>query len=609
MVVYLIFVAFICFKVSYALFSITPLPALNSLFCNTNYLTALIIVIICLACTAGGVYLAYMSISYFNNKYIAKTFYEKATSSLNLIRLDYGEQPLKYILITIIVLITAVKIHLIGSGFLAFNDEVRYCQSGNAFQDFLELKLRAAITAIYFTQCRPVDAMFNLIPITLQYITGNIYNLNYYESHNSHIVFIINFVIYCCIILVHYKLSKLLLKDSYLALISVVLFSTLTNSYLYLRHALPYDRSLLILYVVLYKIIIYTEEDSLSFKKSLIIGICSFLGLLVYPGYFSLFIVCLFLLLFNNVSKKIIFKRIAYSGYYILGSILCLFIFETISRKVGKSYILDAIGLSKTITQGSFEESFSYIFKYFIEVEGLNGIIIIITLPLFCLIMLYKNINQTYKEFSPIMLLSIAIIGNYLAYASAGYFLHKVVFYGRLLHQYLPIICILSIYSINELLIKITRKPKLILNVISIIFIINFGFSFIKYSSYVYPRDIVWQLIKANNSNAVIKTFEYEDRFPVMPKRSEIIYSDIHGKPISSYYNIILIGNNYDSCRIYIVNNSNNNYIFDPNDNYHLVESKPSFMNFKAYQYDCGADMIDRHNMNNSSTQINIYSK
>ena len=160
-----------------------------------------------------------------------------------------------------------------------------------------------------------------------------------------------------------------------MALISVLLFSTLTNSYLYLRHALPYDTSLLIFYLVIYKIVIYTEENSLSFKKSLIIGICSFLGFLVYPGYFPLFIVGLFLLFFNNISKKNIFKKIYYSSYYILGSILCLIIFEKISRLVGRSYILDAIGLSKTITQGSFEESFVFIFKYLFEVEGLTGII------------------------------------------------------------------------------------------------------------------------------------------------------------------------------------------------------------------------------------------
>ena len=257
---------------------------------------------------------------------------------------------------------------------------------------------------------------------------------------------------------------------------------------------------------------------------------------------------------------------------------------------------MDAIGLSKTITQGSYEESFVYILKYLFEVEGLTGIILLISLPIFCFIMVYQIKNKPFKQYSLIMLLSIALIGMYLTYASAGYFFHKVVFYGRLLHQYFPFICIFSIYSINELLIKITRKNELILIIISIIFIVNFGFNFINYNSFSYPRDICWQLVKANKLNYVGNCFEYDDRWPVMPKGKELIYYDIRGKRINSIQYIILDGNSFNG-PIYLVNDLTKYHIFNPNDNYHLLESKPSFMNFKAYQYDSGANMIDRHYM------------
>jgi len=516
------------------------------------------------------------------------------------------KQGLKYLLITTIVLITLIKLSLMGTGFLAFPDEIRYCQSGRALQHFAELKIDAGIKDIFLTQGRPADAVIKIIPNAVQYVTAHIFKLNYYESNNSYPLFIFNFIIYCFILIVHYKFSKLLLKDSFLALISVLLFSTLTNSYLYLRHALPYDLSLLIFYLAIYKIALYTEENSLSAKKSLIIGFCSFFGYLVYPGYFPLFIVALFLLFFNNISKKDIVQKIYYSSYYILGAILCLVIFEKTARLAGRSYILDAIGLSKTITQGSFEESFTFILKYLFEVEGLTGIILLISLFIFILLILYQIKNDTFKQYSLINLLGIALIGMYLAYASAGYFLHKVVFYGRLLHQYFPFICIFSIYSLNELLIKTTRKNQLILCLISFIFVFNFGFNFVKYNSYAYPRDIFWQLIKTNKLNEVKNVFAYDDRWPVMPKGSELIYSDINGKPVSSYYNIIEIGNHF-SGTLYLVNSLTKQQIFNPNENYTLLESKPSFMNFKAYQYDSGANMNDRHNMDKMNMQIKIF--
>lgn len=540
-------------------------------------------------------------------KYLTKTLFIKSKSTLDLIGRNYGQQALKYLVIASIVLITAIKIDLIGTGFLAFPDETRYCESGRALQHLSELKIDAAIKDIFSIQGRPADAIINIIPNAIQYLTARIFNLNFYEPENTYPLFLFNFFIYCLILIILFKISKLLLKDSLLGLISVLLYSTLTNSYLYLRHALPYDTSLLISYFIIYKIVIYTNENSLSFMKSFIIGLCSFIGFLVYPGYFPLFIVGLFILFFNNLSNKYIYRKIFYSGSYILGGILCLVIFEKIGRLVGKSYIYDAIGLSKTITQGSFEESFSFILKYLYGVEGLTGIFLIIGLSIFFLLMIYRIKDKTFKQYSLINLLAIALLGNYLAYASAGYFFHKVVFYGRLLHQYLPFICIFSIYSINELLNKLTRKNKLILSLISIIFIINFGFNFINYKSYSYPRDILWQLIKANKLYHVENVFEYDDRWPVMPKRSELIYSNIHGKFIKSYYNIILIGGNFNSS-IYLITSLNKRHIFNPNDNYHLLESKSSFMNFKAYPFDSGATMNDRNNIDKNHIKIKIFS-
>jgi len=164
----------------------------------------------------------------------------------------------------------------------------------------------------------------------------------------------------------------------------------------------------------------------------------------------------------------------------------------------------------------------------------------------------------------------------------------------------------LGIYSINKLLIRVTRKNQLTLYVVSIIFIVSFGFNFIKLNSYAYPRDIFWQLIKTNNLHDVRNVFEFEDRWPVMPEGKEVIYHDIHGKPISSYYNIIETGDHFGGT-IYLINYLTKEYIFNPNDNYYLLESKPSFMNFKAYQYDSGANMIDRHTMDQMNIQIKIF--
>jgi hypothetical protein len=533
-----------------------------------------------------------------------KTFLIEGKDKILVLLNCYRNQPLKYFLITSIVLLTVIKLSLIGTGFLAFPDEFRYAFSRQALRDLSELKIRPAINDIFSTQARPADVILKTIPNAIQFVTAKIFKLNYYESNNSYPLFIFNFFIYCFILIVHFKFSKLVLKDSFLALISVVLFSSLTNSYLYLRHALAFDTSLLIFYLIIYRTVKYTEEDGLSFRKCFLLGFFSFFGYLVYPGYFPLFIVGLFLIFFNNLTKKDFIKKIYYSGYYFFGGIFCLIIFEIMSRLGGRSYILDALIASRVVTQGSSEESFTFIIKYLFAVEGLTGIILIISLTLFCFIILNQIISKTFRQHSLIMLLGIVIIGLFLAYAGVGYFLSNLILMGRSLHQYFPFICIFSLFSINKILIKITSKNELILFIISIVFMINFGVNFIHYNSFSYPRDIAWKLSKTINLEDIENVCEYDDSWSVMPSKNEYTNSDIHTIINSQFHNILVT----NCCYIYPVNDLTKYHLFYPKDNYTLMESKPHFINFKPYQYE-GYSIVERHNIDKINLQIKLFSK
>jgi hypothetical protein len=537
-------------------------------------------------------------------KFINKSFLIEAKSTLLALVNRCCKDPLKYLLITSIVLITAIKLNLIGAGFLSFLDEFRYTTSGKALEYVSDVKIGAALNTIFSTEGRPADAILNIIPNAIQLATAHIFNLNYYESTNSYPLFIFNFIIYCFILIVHFKFSKFVLKDSFLALISVLVFGSLTNSYLYLRHALPYDASLLIFYLVIYKTFKYTEGERLLFRKSFLLGIFSFLGYLVYPGYFPLFVVGLFILFFNNLAKEGLFKKIYHSGYYILGSIFCLFIFEALSRIGGRSYISDALHLSSTVYQGSFEESFSFIVKYLYEVEGLAGVILIFGSILFCLIIIHRIKNKTAKQHSHIQLLGYSIIGLFIAYASAGYFLHTMVFYGRLLHQYFPFICIFSLFSINEV-IKNTRNNRLILFVISLVFIVNFSMNFIHYKSFSYPRDVAWKLSKTIYLEDIENVCEVNNSWSLMPSYKEYAHSNVHVKRDRQQFHTILVTNCCAVCSgispaIY--------HAFNPNENYNLLDTKPHFINFKAYQYE-GYNISDRKNIDKINLQIRVFAK
>src|SRR4026208_1430048 len=117
----------------------------------------------------------------------------KPQYTLKLIAQNYEKEPLKYILVIIIVLITAVKLNLIGTGFLAYPDEFRYMSSRKALHDLSEFNIRGAFIDISSTNGRPGDAVLKMIPNSIQYLTAHIFKLNYYESENSAPLFIFNF--------------------------------------------------------------------------------------------------------------------------------------------------------------------------------------------------------------------------------------------------------------------------------------------------------------------------------------------------------------------------------------------------------------------------------
>ncbi|MBK9727430.1 MAG: hypothetical protein IPO86_04840 [Saprospiraceae bacterium] len=512
--------------------------------------------------------------------------------------------PLHYLLLTTILITTSLKFSLIGCGFLAFPDEARYVESAKALVAFSEFKFRLAINAIFSTQGRPGEAILKIFPNGIQYITAQIFDLNYYESKNSSPLFIFNFSIYCFLLFVHYKISKLLLSDLWLSLISVLVFSSLINSYLYIRHALPYDSSLLILYVCIYKTIVYTQNEALSIKKSILLAAFSFLGFLVYPGYFVLYIYNFWLFLFNTINKQTLTARLIYGFYFILTCVCCLLFVEIFARLGSQSYLQEALNLSKTITQGSFDESFSFLQKYLIEVEGPGGIILLIGLCLYFILILKKIISgidnsKKYTEF-----IFIPLILLFLIYAYFGFYQNKVLFYGRLIHQYIPFVCILSVYSINEIIGKFKSIQKFVWLLLSSVFILNFAVCFKNYASISYPRDIYWSLYNSQIVTALETVCEYENAWSKIPASKEIRMKSNDLQSKHETQNILAI----NLCYFYPVNDPIKYHPFIVDKNYNLINSWPHFLNFKAYQFE-GFNKLERQNLDSFNFQMKIYAK
>jgi hypothetical protein len=205
-------------------------------------------------------------------------------------------------------------------------------------------------------------------------------------------------------------------------------------------------------------------------------------------------------------------------------------------------------------------------------------------------------VKKDIEKNSLILILGISVLGLYLVYASAGFYFSKVVFYGRLIHQYLPFLCIFMAYSLNKTFINSKIKCGILL-MISIVGVYNFIVAIENYKSYSYPRDVAWNLIKEYPKEAIHNICEYENSWSVTPE--PINYKSIQNQQSNKIHLV-------NCCMFYPVDNLIKYHEFEPSSNLKLDKSYEHILNFKAYQYE-GYGIQEREFLDRLSLKIKVF--
>ncbi|AWI27018.1 hypothetical protein [Flavobacterium pallidum] len=500
------------------------------------------------------------------------------------------------LMLLLIVLVSAVKLILINKGFLAFPDEDRYRAAGQILKSLAHSDFHSALEFLFSTKGRPGDAVVKIIPTVLQYLNAELFGLEVYETANSWPVFAYNFVIYGLLLLLHYKVSLHLLREKFLSLFSVLVFATLVVSYISLRHADPYDASLLILYYVFYNIL---SAKGITNRRMLFFGFVAFFGYLCYPGYVLLFLALPMFFVIREALEGKWFSGIPQGLFFVSGSVICLLIFEALAQIGGTSFIENSLMLSGTILQGSFSECFSFLFKYLVEAEGINGIFLLTGLGIF-LLLFFRNIKKMPAE--PICLVFLVLLLLFLVYSAAGYYLHKVVWYARLLKQFFPFLVLFCVFAINASVrhFRLKAYRTAVVFVLSLMLSVSFSFKIYDYKNCFYPKDIAWEFYNKYRFQKTEMVLEYNKSHSFMPNFSivkkkmprdhapELVFVNISGfYPFTDLHDY----RKYEN----------------PN-HYKLLSENPSCLHFKAYQFE-GYNIRARENLDAANLQIRVYRK
>ncbi len=491
-------------------------------------------------------------------------------------------------------MVNLYKLVLINAGFMTEPDERRYLMTWSFLKHLSQGDISTALHAVFSANGRPGSVLLHSIPASLQLISAKLMGWEIFETQNFMLVFIYNFIVNLFILFLLYRIYKRLFDNRTLALLGILLYSVLVNNFSYLRHIYPYNESLLLFLWLVYQLLKkYDKQTQITLKTAYIWGALAFFAYLIYPAYYLSFIAVYLLFNFILINKyKSANQIIKINFSYILGSFTVLAFFEILSQIGQSSYINNVLYLSETVTQGSFDEAFSFVFKYLWEVEKLTGLLLLLGMLLF-LGFLPRLIKQKSKGQKLILGLIISFLVPYLLHAGLAFFFHKMIFYGRILHQFIFIIIVFLLYVIAQLPYQ---QQKFISLLMGLLASVQFFSQIQAYQKIAYPRDVYWQYLKTYPKKNIKEISEYDDAWSNLPSRLDSLYI----KPQNNTVKVI------NSFYFYPFNDVQKFHPYKADNKEKLLFDRPHFINYKAYQYE-GYGINDRKLIDRLQPHIKIY--
>lgn len=513
-----------------------------------------------------------------------------------------GPQSGRQFLWIALLAVTLLKLGLVGKGLFAFEDEGRYTDAARALEHFARGRIPAGLEEVFSTQGRPGATFIQTVPNALQFLTSRFHGLHIYNPANTYPLFLFNFGAYLLLLWVLYRYAVLLLRSREAALMAVLLYSSLINPQLYLRHALPYDAGLLVLLFVLEQCTRRAVEGAWRPMPFVLLGMAACFGCAIYPGYYPVFLTAGVVLLVANWRKEHWRARVACKVAYAVGGFGCFGLLEFLSRAGGRSFIRELSTLSGQITQGAFDEMLTYGLSYQIEVERWGGVLVLVGVAA-CFWQCAKVIGRGEWEREGRVLLPLGLAaGGFVAYSVAGYLLHSMVLYGRLLHQYYPFACIGIAYAFDGILLRSAwgaRWIKVGVVTCAVVFLANWA-SLMRLS---YPADVSAWTADRYQFPEVLNVCEFESSFSLVVK-PDLFLPPPPGAPKANGIRAVLV----NPCVYTPVHQSLGHTPFRPGERDRLILDLPHFLGHPAYQFE-GYLPAEREMIRKADPRIRFYER
>ncbi|MBX0288993.1 hypothetical protein K3G63_01000 [Hymenobacter sp. HSC-4F20] len=365
-----------------------------------------------------------------------------------------------------------------AGGALSFPDEERHLKSIEAVRALLAGNPEQASLHLANTQGRPADALLRLPVAAAQVALERTGQLPVTSPDSLLLPQLMNWLVLLLNMVLLWRLARRWLPTSGAATVLLV-YSALGSTNLYVRHLLPYDTAL---GVTLLALVLLSGPGALQRgpgHNGLWAGALGLLAFGIYPGYYMAPLLPATLLALTTSRGQ--WRNAAVGlGAGAVGVILPL---ELLTRYGHISYLRTLQHLSATVTQGEFAESFSFVPRYLWEVEGASGILLLLGLLPGVVALLTRHAAPVAR------VVALIPVAAWLLHASLGYFAHHLVFYGRLVHFFLPFLALYTGTALHLLRPRwLYLTATAVVGSVALIGLLRFAPA---YLALAYPRDVL----------------------------------------------------------------------------------------------------------------------
>jgi len=322
------------------------------------------------------------------------------------------------------------RFSLMGRGAMAHLDETNYYKAVLALGELRHGHLGTAILHMSSNSARPGLAVVQLIPAALQ---GIPFAFGVSPSNPWSLLIPVTFNVIESLVALYmfWRISVLVFDgDETAATIATGINGLLLNSNAYVRHLMAMEPALALGLTALWLALSREKTQRLAFA----IGALALVTITVYPGYYLLAgLVCLALAGSAGVDWM---GRAKIGATAAAGAAVVLISTELFCRIGGVSYVERMIWLGRRIDLGSFDEGWTFLPEYMLRVESFIGGVLLAGTAIYLLAFVAEL--STKRRARTIDWLVVPAIAAWIFQAVNAYYFRKIVFYGRLIHPWMP---------------------------------------------------------------------------------------------------------------------------------------------------------------------------